>query len=175
MVDLVDPGRGGGRSVVDPADVLHVTESIRAALMLLMGILVVTDAPLGTILVAAVVAAGAGTFATPAFGRLVPEVAADAEQLGRANVVGSGLDSLACVIGPGIAALLIVSGGLELAFVLNGLSFLGVVVVLCRIPVPSRRSSSDHTRRRWTRTWSRRQDGRRSSVPSCGRWPSTPP
>ena len=46
-------------------------------------------------------------------------------------------------IGPGVAALLIASGGLELAFVLNGLSFLGVVVVLCRIPVPSHRSSFD--------------------------------
>ena len=57
--------------------------------MLLMGILVVTDAPLGTILVAAVVAAGAGTFGMPAFGRLVPAVAADAEQLGRANVSGA--------------------------------------------------------------------------------------
>ncbi len=125
-------------------DVLLVTESIRAALMLLMGILVVTDAPLETILVAAVVAAGAGTFGMPAFGRLVPAVADDAEQLGRANVVGSGLDSLACVIGPGVAALLIASGGLELAFVLNGLSFLGVVLILCRLKVPSHRSSTDH-------------------------------
>ncbi len=125
-------------------NILIATESIRAALMGLMGILVVTDAPLGTILVAAVVAAGAGTFGMPAFGRLVPEVAADAAQLGRANVVGSGLDGLACVIGPGVAALLIATGGLELAFVLNGLSFFGVVVVLCRIQVPRHRSSSDH-------------------------------
>ncbi len=125
-------------------DVLLVTESIRAALMLLMGILVVTDAPLGTILVAAVAAAAASTFAMPAFGRFVPEVADNAEQLGRANVVGSGLDSLACLIGPGIATLLIVSGGVQLAFVLNGLSFLGLVVILCRIPTPSRRHSTHH-------------------------------
>jgi MFS family permease len=93
-------------------DVLLVTETVRAALMLLMGILVVTGAPLPTILVAAVAAAGASTFAMPAFGRFVPEVADDTEQLGRANVIGSGLDSLACIIGPGMAALLIVSGGL---------------------------------------------------------------
>ena len=125
-------------------DVLLATESIRAALMLLMGILVVTDAPLGTILVAAVAAAGASTFAMPAFGRFVPEVADDAEQLGRANVVGSGLDGLACVIGPGLATLLIVAGGVQLAFVLNGLSFLGIVVVLCRMPTPSRRPSTHH-------------------------------
>ena len=124
-------------------DVLLVTELIRAALMLLMGILVMIDAPLGTIIVAAVAAAAASTFATPAFGRFVPEVADNAEQLGRANVVGSGLDSLACVIGPGIAALLIyVRGGVQLAFVLNGLSFLGLVVVLSRIPAQRRRHST---------------------------------
>jgi MFS family permease len=116
---------------------LIASESIRAALMLLMGILAVAGAPLALILVAAVAAAGAGTFGMPAFGRFVPAIARDPEQLGRANVVGSGLDSLACVIGPGLAAVLIVSGGLELAFVLNGLSFLGVVAVLCRIRVPS--------------------------------------
>ena len=44
-----------------------------------------------------------------------------------------------------MAALLIASGGLELAFLLNGLSFLGVVVVLCRIQIPSYRSAPDHT------------------------------
>jgi MFS family permease len=120
-----------------PRTVLIVSETIRAALMLLMGILALADAPLAIILVAAIGAAAGSTFGMPAFGRFVPEIARDTEQLGRANVVGSGLDSLACVIGPGLAALLIVSGGLELAFVLNGLSFIGVVVVLHRMRVPS--------------------------------------
>ena len=54
---------------------LIASESIRAALMLLMGILAVADAPLAAILVAAVAAAGAGTFGMPAFGRFVPEIA----------------------------------------------------------------------------------------------------
>jgi MFS family permease len=116
-------------------NVLLASELMRAALMLLMGLLAVTGAPLWTILTAAVTAAGAGTFGMPAFGRLMPEVAEDGEQLGRANVVGSGLDSLACIIGPAIVALLIATGGLEVAFVLNGLSFLAVVAVLCRIKV----------------------------------------
>ena len=118
--------------------VLLATEIVRAGLMLVMGILALTDAPIGTILVGAVGAAVASTFAMPAFGRFVPQVARDDEQLGRANVVGGGLDSIACILGPGIAAVMIAAGGLELAFLLNGLSFLAIVVVLARIRVPSR-------------------------------------
>ena len=122
--------------------VLLATEAIRAVLMLLMGCLAMTDAPLLAILTAAVGAAVASTFAMPAFGRFIPEVAGDDVQLGRANVVGSGLDSIACVVGPGIAALMIVVGGLELAFILNGLSFLAMALVLARVARPATRLGS---------------------------------
>jgi MFS family permease len=118
-----------------PQRVVVITEWVRAGLMLLMGALTAIDAPLAITLLAATAAAAASTFAMPAFGRLVPEIAQDGDQLGRANVVGSGLDSVACIIGPGVAALLILSGGLELAFLLNGLSFLCVVAVLRTIPL----------------------------------------
>ena len=120
--------------------VLLVTEWSRAALMMIMAVLAAIDAPLWTILFAAVVAAGASTFAMPAFGRFAPDVAQDAEQLGRANVVASGLDSIACIVGPAVAAVLIVAGGLGLAFVLNGLTFVAVVGVLHRIRATSRAS-----------------------------------
>jgi MFS family permease len=102
--------------------VLLVTEIARAGLMLAMGLLAMVDAPLAPILVCAVAAAAASTFSMPAFGRFVPDVARDDEDLGRANVVGSGLDSLACIVGPAIAAVMIATGGLELAFFLTAAS-----------------------------------------------------
>jgi hypothetical protein len=112
---------------------LLVTETLRAALMLLIAVLVLIHAPLASALVATIAAACASTFAMPAFGRLVPEIARDTEQLGRANVVASAFDSLACIFGPAIAAVLIASSSLGLAFLVNGLSFAAIVVVLVRI------------------------------------------
>lgn len=125
--------------------VLLATEWSRAGLMAIMALLAAVGAPFWTIAFAAAVGAGAGTIAMPAFGRFVPEVAADERQLGRANVVASGLDSVACIIGPAIAALLIATGGLGLAFALDGLTFVAVAVVLHRIPVDQGRSRREPT------------------------------
>jgi Major Facilitator Superfamily. len=91
--------------------------------------------------------AAAGTFSMPALGALAPELATNDEQLGHANAVRATLDSLAGVIGPAFAGILIVVGGLPIAFVLNGLSF--AVVVLAMVvsrpmsrPDPSSSSSA---------------------------------
>jgi predicted MFS family arabinose efflux permease len=98
--------------------------------MFLMTGLLLIGAPLWTVFGVALGAVAAGTFAMPAQGTLVPDLATNDAELGTANVLSSTFDNLACVVGPALAGVLIVVGGLELAFALNGLSFLVVVAVL---------------------------------------------
>lgn len=109
---------------------LLVAESTRAILMFLMTGLLLLGAPLWAVFGVALGAVAAGTFAMPAQGTLVPELARNDAELGTANVLSSTFDNVACVVGPALAGALVVFGGLEIAFALNGLSFLIVVAVL---------------------------------------------
>jgi MFS family permease len=109
---------------------LLLAESSRATLMFLMTGLLLLGAPLWMTFGVALGAVAAGTFAMPAQGSLIPDLARDEAELGIANVLSSAFDNLACIVGPAIAGLLIVVGGLEFAFALNGVSFLVVVAVL---------------------------------------------
>ncbi len=109
---------------------LLLAESSRASLMFLMTGLLLLGGPLWIAFGIALAAVAAGTFAMPAQGTLIPDLARDEGELGIANVLSSTFDNLACILGPALAGLLIVVGGLEFAFALNGLSFLVVVAVL---------------------------------------------
>jgi MFS transporter, DHA3 family, macrolide efflux protein len=104
--------------------------------MLVMAWLCAAGADIWWMVSLTMVAAAAGTFSMPAFGRLVPDMADDDDQLGHANAVRATLDSLAGVTGPALAGLLIVIGGLPVAFALNGLSFASVAfaLLMCRPP-----------------------------------------
>jgi MFS family permease len=112
---------------------LIATDLSRAALMFLMAILSSVHAPFAGVLLAALAAVIAGTVAMPAHGRLLPTLARSDLELETANVVSATLGNLACVLGPGIAVVLAVAGGIEAAFVLNGISFLVVVGVMFRV------------------------------------------
>ena len=115
---------------VPRAALLLAAEATRATLMLLMTALLLLDAPLSIVFALALGAVAAGTFAMPAQGSLIPDLARNDAELGVANVVSSTFDNIACVVGPAIAGLLIVIGGLDVAFAINGLSFVAVVAVL---------------------------------------------
>jgi Major Facilitator Superfamily len=112
---------------------LIATDVSRTALMFLMAGLSLVHAAFPVVLGAALAAVVAGTVAMPAHGRLIPTLAGSGDDLAAANVVAATLDNLACVLGPSIAALLIVLGGIETSFVLNGMSFLLIVGVMVRI------------------------------------------
>jgi hypothetical protein len=114
--------------------ILVVSETTRCVLMLAIAVLCVTGGDLLAILVAATAAAAAGTFALPAQSGLAPQLARDAVELGRANALLAGLDSLATVLGPALAGLLLLGGRLELAFAINGVSFGAVVLLLLALP-----------------------------------------
>lgn len=114
--------------------ILLASESARCVLMLMMAVVCATGGDLLAILVAAGAASAAGTFALPAQSSLAPDLARDDVELGRANALMSGLDSVATVAGPALAGLLLIGGRLELAFALNGVSFVAVVLLLLAIP-----------------------------------------
>jgi MFS family permease len=116
--------------------ILLATGIVRIVAMALMTVLSWTGGDIRIILAVAMIAAAAGTFAMPAHGSLIPQLVTDTAELGRANALYSTLDGIACVLGPAIAGILIIAGGIPLAFALNGASF-GVVIVVLLAVVPA--------------------------------------
>jgi hypothetical protein len=115
---------------VQPRSVLVISEAVRALCMLVIACLCLIGADIWWVLAVAVVAASAGTFALPASGALVPRLARDDDELGRANALYSGLDGIANIVGPALAGVLVVTGSLPVAFALNGLTFGAMVVAI---------------------------------------------
>jgi Major Facilitator Superfamily len=114
----------------DRRAVLLATELVRCIAMLAIAALCATNADIVAILGLTVIAAAAGTFSMPAIGGLVPELAGDDLELGRANAIRSTLDSLAGIVAPASTGLLIALGGLPIAFAINGASFAAVAVAV---------------------------------------------
>ena len=119
--------------------ILLVTDIARGAIMVVMAAAIVLDAPVAVIVVLAIVATCFSAFFSPAIGAYLPSLVRDESELGPANSAWSSLDNLAFFIGPAFAALLLGLGTLELAFLLNALTFAIVAAVLWRLPrgVPS--------------------------------------
>jgi CRP-like cAMP-binding protein/predicted MFS family arabinose efflux permease len=114
--------------------ILLVTDIARGALMLVLAVLVSTDAPVILIVGAAMAAACFSSFFGPAIGAYLPAIVGDERDLGPANSLWATLDNLAYFIGPAIAGLLIAAGGLGFAFLLNAASFAFVGVILLSLP-----------------------------------------
>lgn len=122
--------------IVDRYDrrlVLLVTDVARGVLMLLLAALVTFGAPVLAVVAAAIAAASFSVFFGPAISAYLPTLV-DEDELGPANSAWATLDSIAFIIGPAVAGILIAVGGLGLAFVLNAASFAVVAVVLWRLP-----------------------------------------
>ena len=132
---------------VSPRSILLTSETIRCLAMAIVAGLSFVAGDIWLILVVATAAAAAGTFYLPASMVLMPRLARDDEEFGRANSAFAGLDGIANILGPAIAGILVVAGGLPLAFVLNGLTFAVMVVVVAAV-VPRTRGRSDGCRRR---------------------------
>ncbi|MDQ3689415.1 MAG: MFS transporter [Chloroflexota bacterium] len=115
--------------------VLLVTDVARGLLMLVLVAAVVVDAPTIAIVGLSILAACFSTFFGPAIAALLPMLV-DESDLGPANSAWATLDNVAFIVGPALAGILIASGGLEIAFLLNAVSFAVVAAVLWRLPVP---------------------------------------
>jgi MFS family permease len=114
--------------------VLLVTDVARGVIMLVLAVLVATDAPVVTLVALSILAASFSAFFSPTIGAYLPSIVRDEGELGPANSAWSTLDNLAFIIGPGIAGLLIATSGLAVAFLLNAVSFAIVAAVLWRLP-----------------------------------------
>ena len=115
--------------------VLLVTDVARGVLMLGLAAAVLLGASTIVVVAIAILAACFSTFFGPAIYALIPTLV-DERDLGTANSAMATLDNVGFMIGPAIAGLLIATGGLTLAFLLNAVSFAVVAVVLWRLPVP---------------------------------------
>ena len=114
--------------------VLLVTDVARGLIMLVLAVLQASHGPLVAIVGLAILATCFSTFFGPTIGSYLPSLVKDETQLGPANSAWSSLDNLAFVIGPAVAGLLIATGGLTAAFLLNAASFAVIAVVLWRLP-----------------------------------------
>ena len=114
--------------------VLLVTDVARGVLMLLLAGTVAFDLGVGAVVALSILAACFSTFFGPAIAALLPTLV-DERDLGPANSAWATLDNLAFIIGPALAGILIATGGLEIAFLLNAASFGVVAIVLWRLPV----------------------------------------
>jgi MFS family permease len=115
--------------------VLLVTDVARGVLMLVLVGAVMVDAPTLVIVAVSILAACFSTFFGPAIAALVPTIV-DERDLGIANSAWATLDNVAFIVGPALAGILLASGGLEIAFLLNAVSFAVVAVVLWHLPIP---------------------------------------
>ena len=161
--------------------VLLGTDLARGAIMLLIAALVAVDGPLLPIVALAILATCFSAFFGPAIGAYLPRLVRDETELGPANSAWASLDSLAFAVGPAIGgAIILATGGLTLAFLLNAASFAVVAFVLWRLP-----SSSTHVREDAAAARPRprsptaasegagcRRPARARQRPTCcGRWP----
>jgi MFS family permease len=115
--------------------VLLVTDLARGLLMLVLAAAVIVNAPTAVIVAVSILAACFSTFFGPAIAALLPMLV-DERDLGPANSAWATLDNVAFIIGPALAGILLASGGLEVAFLLNAVSFGVVAAVLWWLPVP---------------------------------------
>ena len=114
--------------------VLLVTDLARAACMVGMTVVLVTDGPIVALIGLSILAACFSTFFYPAIGAYVPNLVKDERQLGPANSAWASLDNLGFVVGPVLGGILVALGGTTLAFVINALTFLVIAWVLWRLP-----------------------------------------
>jgi MFS family permease len=114
--------------------ILLVTDIARGLIMVLLAAAVIVDAPLMVIIGLAIAGTCFAAFFSPAIGAFLPSLVRDESELGPANTAWSSLDNLAFFVGPAFAALLLGLGALELAFLLNALTFAFVAVVLWKLP-----------------------------------------
>jgi len=121
--------------------VLLVTDIARGIIMLALAASVAVGAPTWVIVALAILAACFSTFFGPAIASLLPTLVRE-DDLGPANSAWATLDNLAFIIGPALAGILLASGGLVFAFLLNAVSFAVVAVILWRLPVPPRGTPS---------------------------------
>ena len=118
--------------------VLLVSDLVRGSIMVILAVLVSSQAPALVIAIFAILAAAGSTFFYPAMGAYLPSLVEDERQLGPANSAWATLGNISFILGPAIGGLLLVTGNLALPFILNAISFVFIAWILWRLPHSSR-------------------------------------
>ncbi len=74
----------------------------------------------------------------------IVEIVDKAEDLGNAIALNSFMFNGARLVGPAIAGILIGLLGEGICFLINGLSFVGIIIALLAIKVPKRKKAAQH-------------------------------
>jgi len=114
--------------------VLLITDIARGTIQVLIAICAFLGMSVWIIVGLAILATCFSAFFSPTIGAYLPSLTRDESELGPANSAWSSLDNLAFFIGPAFAALLLATGNLPLAFLLNALTFAVVALVLFKLP-----------------------------------------
>ncbi len=114
--------------------VLLASDLVRGACMLVLTWLVAINGPILAIVGVAMIAASGSTFFYPAVGAYLPALAKDERQLGPANSAWASLGNVSFIVGPAIGGVLIAAGGLDIAFILNAVTFGVIAAILWTLP-----------------------------------------
>ena len=128
--------------IADRRRLVLITESWMLAVALVLTIFTFLGLTSSWLLLALTFALSAGDACeAPAWRALLPELVGR-EDLVSASALNGIEFNLARAVGPALAGLLIASTGVGTAFLVNALSFLGVIVVVARWKRPARRSAA---------------------------------
>jgi MFS family permease len=118
--------------IVDRRKLILYTETWMAGVALVLTILAMTGfiSPLPLLILTFALSAG-DAFETPTWRALLPELVTK-EDLSAASALNGIEFNLARAIGPGLAGLVIAAAGVGAAFLLNTVSFIGVIFVVAR-------------------------------------------
>jgi MFS family permease len=118
--------------IVDRRRLILYTETWMTVVALVLAVLTITGfiTPLSLLILTFALSAG-DAFETPSWRATLPELVAK-EELPAASALNGIEFNFARAIGPGLAGLVIITAGVGAAFLLNTVSFIGVIVVVAR-------------------------------------------
>jgi MFS family permease len=128
--------------IVDRRKLILFTETWMAAVAVVLAGLTITGsiAPLSLLILTFALSAG-DAFETPTWRAVLPEVVAK-EDLPAASALNGIEFNFARAVGPGLAGLLIAAAGVGSAFLLNAVSFVGVILFIARWKRPLRKRTA---------------------------------
>jgi len=128
--------------IVDRRKLILFTETWMVVVAVLLAATTLTSSITPLLLLLLTFALSAGdAFETPAWRAVLPELVRK-EELPAASALNGIEFNLARAIGPGLAGIIIAAAGVGAAFVLNALSFIGVIAVVARWKRPVRKRTS---------------------------------
>ena len=114
--------------------VLMFTDIARGVIMVMIAAAAFLNLSIWIIVGLSITATCFSAFFSPTIGAYLPSLTRDESELGPANSAWSSLDNLAFFIGPVFASILLATGSLPVAFLLDALTFAVVAAVLWRLP-----------------------------------------